>query len=91
MFIRKNLRKGVPNLFVQLKRFYDSDVKQNILGNLYLIYRNNLDDYGTLGPVTCGKLDSSQLDDGVIEPPSTSLWLNYLIAQHYNFMGQTLV
>ncbi|VDM34120.1 unnamed protein product [Hydatigera taeniaeformis] len=89
IFMRKYLRKGVPNLFVQLKRFYKSDARRTTLENLYLTYRANLDDHGTLGPVSYGKLKSPYSDDAAIEPPSTSLWLNYLIAQHYNFMRQT--
>ena len=90
-FMRKNLRKGVPNLFVQLKRFYDSVEKRTILGDLYAIYRRNMDDHETLGPVPCGKFGLSRSDDTSHEPPSTSLWLNYLIAQHYNFIGETQV
>ncbi|KAM7540214.1 hypothetical protein Aperf_G00000030325 [Anoplocephala perfoliata] len=89
LFMRKNLRKGVPSLFVQLKRFYNSDERIKALENLYLTYCSNLVDHGTLGPVSYGKLQSKQPRDDYIEPPSTSLWLNYLIAQHYNYMGQT--
>ncbi|EUB57235.1 NMDA receptor-regulated protein [Echinococcus granulosus] len=89
VFMRKNLRKGVPNLFVQLKRFYNSSERRNTLENLYLTYRTNLDDHETLGPVSCGELKLPYSDDEAIEPPSTSLWLNYLIAQHYNYMRQT--
>ncbi|KAL5960858.1 N-alpha-acetyltransferase 15 NatA auxiliary subunit [Taenia solium] len=89
IFMRKYLRKGVPNLFVQLKRFYKSDERRTTLENLYLTYRANLDDHESLGPVSCGQSKPPNLDDDVIEPPSTSLWLNYLIAQHYNYMEQT--
>lgn len=91
LFMRKNLRKGVPNLFVQLKRFYNSDERIKVLENLYLTYCSNLADHGTLGPVSYGKLQSKQPSGDSIEPPSTALWLNYLIAQHYNYMGQTQV
>lgn len=91
IFMRKYLRKGVPNLFVQLKRFYKSDERRTTLENLYLTYRANLDDHETLGPVPYGQSKSPHLDDDAIEPPSTSLWLNYLIAQHYNYMRQTQV
>ncbi|CDS40581.1 n alpha acetyltransferase 15 NatA auxiliary [Echinococcus multilocularis] len=91
VFMRKNLRKGVPNLFVQLKRFYNSSERRNTLENLYLTYRTNLDDHETLGPVSCEELKLPCSNDEAIEPPSTSLWLNYLIAQHYNYMRQTEV
>ncbi|KAL5112550.1 N-alpha-acetyltransferase 15 NatA auxiliary subunit [Taenia crassiceps] len=89
VFMRKYLRKGVPNLFVQLRRFYNSDERRTTLEKLYLTYRANLDDHETLGPVSYGQLKSQHLADDAIEPPSTSLWLNYLIAQHYNYMRQT--
>ncbi len=91
-FMRKNLRKGVPTLFVQVKRFYDSDEKRNALENLYLTYRKNLDDHQTMGPVSYGNLKPQNgTKDDATEPPSTSLWLNYLLAQHYNYMGQSKV
>ncbi|KAM3181665.1 hypothetical protein ACTXT7_013925 [Hymenolepis weldensis] len=89
LFMRKNLRKGVPNLFVQLKRFYSTEERKKILENLFLTYRSNLDAYHTLGPISHGKLQSKEPTENSIEPPSTSLWLNYLIAQHFNYMGQT--
>ncbi|VDO03162.1 unnamed protein product [Rodentolepis nana] len=89
LFMRKNLRKGVPNLFIQLKRFYNTEERVKTLETLYLTYRSNLDAHNTLGPITHGMLDSKELADTSIEPPSSSLWLNYLIAQHFNYMGQT--
>nr|CDS34462.2 n alpha acetyltransferase 15 NatA auxiliary [Hymenolepis microstoma] len=89
LFMRKNLRKGVPNLFIQLKRFYNNEERIKTLETLYLTYRSNLDAHNTLGPISHGMLGSNEPADASIEPPSSSLWLNYLIAQHFNYMGQT--
>ncbi|VDN33452.1 unnamed protein product [Dibothriocephalus latus] len=51
-FLQHNLRRGVPTLFVQLKRFYSSPEKVASLENLYLTYRKNLDLHETLGPIS---------------------------------------
>ncbi|KAL7063445.1 hypothetical protein AAHC03_0653 [Spirometra sp. Aus1] len=86
-FLQNNLRRGVPTLFVQLKRFYTSPEKVASLESLYMAYRKNLDLYGTLGPVS-GAGPKSKSEECIPEPPSTSLWLNYLLASHFNHIGQ---
>ncbi|VDL90795.1 unnamed protein product [Schistocephalus solidus] len=86
-FLQHNLRRGVPTLFVQLKRFYNSPEKVASLESLYLTYRKNLDLHGTLGPLSSAR-PTSKSEECIPEPPSTSLWLNYLLASHFNHIGQ---
>uniref|UniRef100_A0A0X3NP21 N-alpha-acetyltransferase 16, NatA auxiliary subunit n=1 Tax=Schistocephalus solidus TaxID=70667 RepID=A0A0X3NP21_SCHSO len=86
-FLQHNLRRGVPTLFVQLKRFYNSPEKVASLESLYLTYRKNLDLHGTLGPISSAR-PTSKSEECIPEPPSTSLWLNYLLASHFNHIGQ---
>lgn len=80
----------MPTLFVQVERFYNSAEKRKILEDLYLAYRKNLDIRKTLGPVFDKKVNT-EAEDGSVEPPSTSLWLNYLLGYHFNFLQQTQV
>ncbi|VEL31182.1 unnamed protein product [Protopolystoma xenopodis] len=86
-FLRTNLRKGSP-IFVQLAWLYEHPEKVNILESLYFQYKANLDKHDSLGPVAQIDGDATTINDK--EPPSTGLWLSYLIAQHHNHLGRSL-
>ncbi|XP_064636632.1 N-alpha-acetyltransferase 15, NatA auxiliary subunit-like [Lineus longissimus] len=78
--MKVSLQKGVPPLFMNIRGLYKDPEKVRVIEELILSYIENLDTRGTLS-----------LDDDVEdkEPPSTRLWTCYLLAQHYDALGQT--
>ena len=38
----------------------------------------------------CSKYNISFPDDGIKEPPTTLLWVYYYLAQHYDYIGDTM-
>lgn len=79
-FLRRALQKGVPPLFITLKRLYKDPKKIEIIEDLVLGYVNCLKQ--------CGKFDSS--DTAEVEPPTTILWVYYFLASHFDYKQETL-
>uniref|UniRef100_A0A8C1U6L3 N(alpha)-acetyltransferase 15, NatA auxiliary subunit a n=1 Tax=Cyprinus carpio TaxID=7962 RepID=A0A8C1U6L3_CYPCA len=79
-FLRLNFSKGCPPVFTTLKSIYHLKDKVAIIEELVVGYEKSLR--------TC---DAEFVDDGKTEPPTTLLWVQYFLAQHFNHIGkQTL-
>ncbi|KAF6769044.1 hypothetical protein AHF37_11755 [Paragonimus kellicotti] len=76
-YLKQHLRKGSPPLFIQLKKLWCDPEKLKTLETLLNNYRRNMELHQSL-----------QSDPIIEEPPSTTVWLNYLIAQFLNFSGR---
>ena len=76
------LRKGVPSLFVNLKKLYDDPKKEIVIEKLVEEYLQNLKMYNTF--------TKSSSDDDEIEQPTAYLWTLYLLAQHYDNKRDTI-
>ncbi|KAA3673876.1 N-alpha-acetyltransferase 15/16, NatA auxiliary subunit [Paragonimus westermani] len=76
-YLKQHLRKGSPPLFIQLKKLWFDPEKLKALETLLNDYRRNMELHQSL-----------QCDPIIQEPPSTTVWLNYLIAQFLNFSGR---
>ena len=76
------LRKGVPSLFVTLKKLYDDPKKEIVIEKLVEEYLQNLKMYNTF--------TKSSSDDDEIEQPTAYLWTLYLLAQHYDNKRDTI-
>lgn len=73
------IRKGVPPLFIQIIEILENTEKMHAFETLLEKYENNIK--------SCGKLcNLDQLTEK--EPPTTLVWLSYLIAQYFNFKKQ---
>ncbi|XP_073676167.1 N-alpha-acetyltransferase 15, NatA auxiliary subunit a [Garra rufa] len=80
-YLRMNFSKGCPPVFTTLKSLYHLKDKVAIIEELVVGYEKSLR--------TCKMFN--QNDDGKIEPPTTLLWVQYFLAQHFNHIGkQTL-
>ncbi|RIA85284.1 NMDA receptor-regulated protein 1-domain-containing protein [Glomus cerebriforme] len=75
-YMQAALRKGVPSLFVNLKKLYVDPIKEIIVEKLVEEYLQNLKTHNTF-------TKSSNIDDE-IEQPTAYLWTLYLLAQHYD-------
>ncbi|XP_023514565.1 N-terminal acetyltransferase A complex auxiliary subunit NAA15-like [Cucurbita pepo subsp. pepo] len=75
-YIRPLLTKGVPSLFSDLSPLYDQPGKADILEQLILWLENSVRSSGQY-PGSTEK-----------EPPSTLMWILFLLAQHYDRRGQ---
>ncbi|RIB24053.1 hypothetical protein C2G38_2134138 [Gigaspora rosea] len=75
-YIQAALRKGVPSLFVNLKKLYNDPQKEDIIEQLVEGYLECLKNNGTF--------TQSKSDDDVKEPPTAYLWTLYLLSQHYD-------
>ncbi|CAG8665248.1 17380_t:CDS:10, partial [Dentiscutata erythropus] len=75
-YIQAALRKGVPSLFVNLKKLYSDPQKEAIIEQLVEGYLECLKNNGTF--------TQSKNDDDVKEPPTAYLWTFYLLSQHYD-------
>ncbi|CAG8532341.1 12386_t:CDS:10, partial [Dentiscutata heterogama] len=75
-YIQAALRKGVPSLFVNLKKLYSDPQKEAIIERLVEGYLECLKNNGTF--------TQSKNDDDVKEPPTAYLWTLYLFSQHYD-------
>ncbi|KAI7801738.1 N-alpha-acetyltransferase 15, NatA auxiliary subunit a [Triplophysa rosa] len=80
-YLRINLSKGCPPVFTTLKSLYPHKDKVAIIEELVLGYEKSLR--------TCRMFN--QNDDGKTEPPTSLLWVQYFLAQHFNHIRkQTL-
>uniref|UniRef100_A0A671KVP5 N-alpha-acetyltransferase 15, NatA auxiliary subunit-like n=1 Tax=Sinocyclocheilus anshuiensis TaxID=1608454 RepID=A0A671KVP5_9TELE len=80
-YLRMNFSKGCPPVFTTLKSLYHLKDKVAIIEELVVGYEKSLR--------ACNMFN--QNDDGKTEPPTTLLWVQYFLAQHFNHIGkQTL-
>uniref|UniRef100_A0A672MRQ6 N-alpha-acetyltransferase 15, NatA auxiliary subunit-like n=1 Tax=Sinocyclocheilus grahami TaxID=75366 RepID=A0A672MRQ6_SINGR len=80
-YLRMNFSKGCPPVFTTLKSLYHLKDKVAIIDELVVGYEKSLR--------ACKMFN--QNDDGKTEPPTTLLWVQYFLAQHFNHIGkQTL-
>uniref|UniRef100_A0A673GXI4 N(alpha)-acetyltransferase 15, NatA auxiliary subunit a n=1 Tax=Sinocyclocheilus rhinocerous TaxID=307959 RepID=A0A673GXI4_9TELE len=80
-YLRMNFSKGCPPVFTTLKSLCHQKDKVAIIEELVVGYEKSLR--------TCKMFN--QNDDGKTEPPTTLLWVQYFLAQHFNHIGkQTL-
>ncbi|KAL7886236.1 hypothetical protein AOLI_G00065310 [Acnodon oligacanthus] len=76
-YLRMNFTKGCPPLFTTLKSLYTDKEKVSIIEELVVSYEESLR--------SCRMF--SQNDDGKTEPPTTLLWVQYFLAQHFDYIG----
>lgn len=81
-YLKKNLRKGVPPLFVNVRSLYKDPTKVSIIENLLMDYLTNLP---TIGYFT--KADQEAKIER--EPASALLWTYYFLAQHFDSLRIT--
>uniref|UniRef100_A0A8C1E8C9 N-alpha-acetyltransferase 15, NatA auxiliary subunit a n=1 Tax=Cyprinus carpio carpio TaxID=630221 RepID=A0A8C1E8C9_CYPCA len=77
-FLRLNFSKGCPPVFTTLKSIYHLKDKVAIIEELVVGYEKSLR--------ACKMFN--QNDDGKTEPPTTLLWVQYFLAQHFNHIGK---
>ncbi|XP_029918006.1 N-alpha-acetyltransferase 15, NatA auxiliary subunit a [Myripristis murdjan] len=77
-YLRMNFSKGCPPVFTTLKSLYINKEKISIIEELVVGYETSLK--------SCRMF--SQNDDGKEEPPTTLLWVQYFLAQHFDHVGQ---
>lgn len=75
-YMQAALRKGVPSLFVNLKKLYADPIKEDTIEKLVEEYLQNLK--------TCNTFTKSSDAGDEIEEPTAYLWTLYLLAQHYD-------
>ncbi|XP_019682904.1 N-alpha-acetyltransferase 16, NatA auxiliary subunit isoform X8 [Herpailurus yagouaroundi] len=76
-FLRINFSKGCPPLFTTLKSLYYNTEKISIIQELVTNYEASLK--------TCDFF--SPYENGEKEPPTTLLWVQYFLAQHFDKLG----
>jgi N-alpha-acetyltransferase 15/16, NatA auxiliary subunit len=79
-YMKPALRKGVPSLFVNMKKLYSDSSKSAIIEELMEGYRQLLNDKGVFEEST---------ESDTREPPTAYLWTLYFLAQHYDYKGDT--
>ncbi|XP_040123095.1 N-alpha-acetyltransferase 16, NatA auxiliary subunit isoform X5 [Oryx dammah] len=77
-FLRVNFSKGCPPLFTTLKSLYYNTEKVSIIQELVTNYETSLK--------TCDFF--SPYENGEKEPPTTLLWVQHFLAQHFDKLGQ---
>ncbi|KAF9138665.1 N-alpha-acetyltransferase 16, NatA auxiliary subunit [Mortierella sp. GBA39] len=77
-YMRNNLRKGVPSLFVNMKTLYTNKEKAQAVEKLALGYLAALD-----------KTKGFDNSGSTVEPPTALLWTLYFLAQHYDFKRES--
>nr|XP_036854502.1 N-alpha-acetyltransferase 15, NatA auxiliary subunit isoform X3 [Manis javanica] len=77
-FLRMNFSKGCPPVFNTLRSLYKDKEKVAIIEELVVGYETSLKSCRLFHPN----------DDGKEEPPTTLLWVQYYLAQHYDKIGQ---
>lgn len=80
-YLRMNFSKGCPPVFTTLKSLYHDKDKVAIIEELVVGYEKSLR--------TCKMFN--QNDDGKTEPPTSLLWVQYFLAQHFNHIGKQTV
>uniref|UniRef100_A0A8C7DL62 N-alpha-acetyltransferase 15, NatA auxiliary subunit a n=1 Tax=Oncorhynchus kisutch TaxID=8019 RepID=A0A8C7DL62_ONCKI len=76
-YLRMNFSKGCPPVFTTLKSLYHDKEKLSIIEELVVGYETCLK--------SCRKFNQN---DGKEEPPTTLLWVQYFLAQHFDHVGQ---
>ncbi|KAI9286969.1 NMDA receptor-regulated protein 1-domain-containing protein [Umbelopsis sp. AD052] len=79
-YLQSALRKGVPSLFVDIKRLYSDSEKEKIVEELVTGYEISLEKTGHF---------NEEQDEKVVEPPTAYLWTLYFLAQHYDKQRKT--
>nr|XP_023477425.1 N-alpha-acetyltransferase 16, NatA auxiliary subunit isoform X4 [Equus caballus] len=77
-FLRVNFSKGCPPLFTTLKSLYYNTEKISIIQELVTNYEASLKMCDFFSPYEIGEK----------EPPTTLLWVQYFLAQHFDKLGQ---
>ncbi|XP_031216977.1 N-alpha-acetyltransferase 16, NatA auxiliary subunit isoform X2 [Mastomys coucha] len=77
-FLRSNFSKGCPPLFTTLKSLYCNTEKVSIIQELVTNYEASLKMNGFFSPY----------ENGEKEPPTTLIWVQYFLAQHFDKLGQ---
>ncbi|TSO15269.1 N-alpha-acetyltransferase 15, NatA auxiliary subunit [Bagarius yarrelli] len=80
-YLRVNFSKGCPPLFTTLKSLYSDNETVSVIEQMVLSYETSLK--------SCKMFN--QNDDGKTEPPTTLLWVQYFLAQHFDHIGQHAV
>lgn len=93
-YLRSRLRKGVPSLFRMLRGLYFQKGKPELIQELLEQYVQCLEEeVPWFGPVPSeeGSGEAVRLPPkmGEDEPPSSLLFTHMVLAEHYNFMGDT--
>ncbi|KAF6019761.1 NAA15 [Bugula neritina] len=81
-YLRRSLRKGVPSLFTSLKPLYTDSSKVSMIQQLTTTYYRTLIDKQLFHPE-----DTIESNEGELEPPTTLLWTQAYLAQHYDYLG----
>lgn len=82
-YLKRNLRKGVPPLFVNIRSLYKNEAKVEIIEKIVLDFCENLKSVGYF-------TKKDQENESVAkEPASALLWTYYYIAQHYDHLRNT--
>ncbi|KAF0037930.1 hypothetical protein F2P81_010804 [Scophthalmus maximus] len=77
-YLRMNFTKGCPPVFTTIKSLYNDKEKVAIIEELVVGFETSLKSSRMF----------NQNDDGKEEPPTTLLWTQYFLAQHYDLIGQ---
>lgn len=81
-YLQRNLRKGVPPLFVNVRALYKDQEKIRVVEELLAEYMENLP--------TSGHFTKANKEEGVErEPASALLWTYYYLAQHHDYLRNT--
>ncbi|KDR72571.1 hypothetical protein GALMADRAFT_252705 [Galerina marginata CBS 339.88] len=76
-YIVKNLTKGIPSLFADIKALYADKEKQQTIENLVESLREQYASTSVVPPSA-----------GAETEPTTYLWTLYFLAQHYSYLSQ---
>ncbi|XP_058466641.1 N-alpha-acetyltransferase 16, NatA auxiliary subunit [Malaya genurostris] len=80
--LRRNLRKGVPPLFVNLSSLYRDENKIRVITELVEDYHQNL--------TSSGYFSAADKEQNLPkEPASALLWTLYYLAQHYDHLRES--
>uniref|UniRef100_A0A8C2D736 N(alpha)-acetyltransferase 15, NatA auxiliary subunit b n=1 Tax=Cyprinus carpio TaxID=7962 RepID=A0A8C2D736_CYPCA len=77
-YLRMNFSKGCPPVFTTLRSLYQDKEKVSIIEELVVGFETSLRSCRMFSPD----------DDGKEEPPTTLLWVQYFLAQHYDQIFQ---
>lgn len=82
-YLKKNLRKGVPPLFANVRSLYKDPVKVATVERLVLDYLANLPSIGFF-------TKDNEKEGLPREPASALLWTYYFLAQHFDYQRNTV-
>ncbi|KAL7023110.1 hypothetical protein ACKWTF_012493 [Chironomus riparius] len=81
-YLKKNLRKGVPPLFVNIRSLYKDSYKVSTIEKMALEFCENLK--------ASGHFTKDDFESGLAqEPASALLWTYYFLAQHFDYQKNT--